>query len=147
MRSAADMLEVVCPEPAAVVARMLSARSCVASGRHLSGVVTSLTVVPALAGRMLAPACRPAGPSPRGPPADSPPLRRLALTGSVRRRWLLSPWIRGGESHGKSIDGAGPSRPERLVRQPATADPRLGGAGAIHRGGRPHGPHHQPRHL
>src|SRR6266568_1816334 len=95
MRSAADMLEVGCPEPAAVVARMLSARSCVASGRHLSGVFTSLTVVPALAGRMLAPACRPAGPSPRGPRADSPPLRRLALTGSVRRRWLLSPWIRG----------------------------------------------------
>src|SRR6266702_3175419 len=95
MRSAADMLEVGCPEPAAVVARMLSARSCVASGRHLSGVVTSLTVVPALAGRMLAPACRPAGPSPRGPRADSPPLRRLARTGSVRRRWLLSPWIRG----------------------------------------------------
>ncbi|GEJ58207.1 hypothetical protein AMYX_29480 [Anaeromyxobacter diazotrophicus] len=33
------MLEVGCPEPAAVVARMLSARSRVASARHLSEVL------------------------------------------------------------------------------------------------------------
>ena|SRR5215208_1483950 len=41
MSSAADMLEVGCPEPAPVLERMLSTRSCCASERHCSAPMVS----------------------------------------------------------------------------------------------------------